>query len=96
MGLPLISAMPQFGKESVPQDDLVTASPIYQTLLGMTGGQAGQNADMTAASNTQFGQALSFLQPGGGLNPQQAGQFGPLVALMLSLQGGGMTPGGTS
>lgn len=95
--IPLISALPQFasqggganGPQQVP-DDLAAASPILQALLQQTGGAQGtQNVNSLVAANPQFGQALSFMSPGGGLNPGQAQQFGPLFALMMSLQGGG-------
>ena len=71
-------------------DDLIAGSPILQALVGSTGGQTGlQNTDSLIAANPAMGQALSFMSPAGGLNPMQSQQFGPLFALMMSLQGGG-------
>lgn len=93
--VPLISAMPQFGAAAKAPDDLASASPVLQALLSQTGGTSGmQNVNSMAAMNPQMGQILSLMSPGGGLNPQQASQFGPLFAMMMSLQGGGSgTPG---
>jgi hypothetical protein len=86
--IPLISAMPGMGGGTQVPDDLAASSPIFQALLGSTGGQAGlQNTDSLIAANPAMGQALSFMSPGGGLNAQQSSQFGPLFALMMSLQG---------
>ena len=86
--IPLISAMPQFGGPPVAQDDLAAASPIYQALLAQTGGNL-QNVNSLAASQPSFAPALSMMTPGGGLNPQQASQFGPLFGLLMSLMGPG-------
>jgi hypothetical protein len=76
------------GGTQVP-DDMAAASPILQALLSSTGGGAGlQNTDSLIAANPAMGNALSLMSPGGGLSPQQSQQFGPLFALMMSLQGG--------
>lgn len=91
--IPLISAMPAMGGGAQSPDDLASASPIFQALLSGSGGPQGlQNVNSMAASNPAFGNALSLMSPGGGLSPMQAQQFGPLFALMMSLQGG-QTPG---
>lgn len=82
-----IGAIPMFG-QSTPPDDLISSNPIYQALLSSTGGQPN-NLDAMASSNPQYGAALGLMNPGGGLNPQQAQSFGPLFALLMSLQGGG-------
>ena len=59
-----------------------------------TGGMKGaQNVNALGASNPEMGNMLSMMSPSGGLNPQQASQFGPLFALLMSLQGGGMAGG---
>jgi len=84
--VPLISALPQFG-QAQPNDPLAAASPIFQTLLSQTGGNL-TNVNSLAASNPQFGNALSLLGPPGGLNQQQSAQFGPLFGLIMSLFGG--------
>jgi hypothetical protein len=84
--IPLISAMPQFGQAPVSQDDLASASPMYQALLAQTGGNL-QNVNALAASQPSFAPALSLMTPGGGLNPSQAAQFGPLFGLLMSLWG---------
>ena len=81
--IPIISALPQFGAP-VAQDDLAAASPIYQALLAQTGGNLG-NTDALAASQPNFAQPLALM--GGGLNPQQSAQFGPLFGLLMSLYG---------
>jgi hypothetical protein len=91
--IPIISAMPQFGSSSVAPDDLAASSPVYQSLLAQTGGNT-QNLDAMAAMNPQLGNMVSLMSPGGGLNMQQASQFGPLFAMLMSLQGGGMPQGG--
>lgn len=89
-GIPLISAMPQFSSAATPPDDLTAASPNLQALLSQMGGPQGtHNLDAMGASSPQFGQMLSLMSPGGGLNPQQASQFGPLFALLMGMQGGG-------
>lgn len=89
--IPTISAMPQFSG-GAPQDNLAAASPIYQALLAQTGGNL-QNVNALAASQPSFAPALSLMTPGGGLNPVQASQFGPLFGLMMSLWGqGGQRP----
>jgi hypothetical protein len=76
-------------------DDMASASPILQALLSQSGGQQGlQNTDSLVAANPFMGQALSLMSPGGGLSPQQSQQFGPLFALMMSLNGGQPNPGG--
>lgn len=92
--IPLVAALPQFSQAAAPQDDLISASPIYRALLSQTGGTTGmQNVNKLGALNPQWGQMLSFMSPGGGIGPQQAQQFGPLFALLMSLQGGGAMPG---
>jgi hypothetical protein len=88
---PLIAALPQFGGGQGSQDQLVASSPVYQALLSQTGGNL-QNVNSLAASQPGFGQALSLMSPGGGLNPAQANQFGPLFGLLMSLYGQ-QTPG---
>jgi hypothetical protein len=90
----MIGALPQFSGLT-PPDDLAAASPTLQSLLTSSGGPSGlKNVDSMAAANPQLGQILSLMSPGGGLNQSQAAQFGPLFALMMSLQGGGQpTPG---
>jgi hypothetical protein len=91
-----MAAAVQFGAPQA-SDEQVASNPILEALLSQTGGQQGlQNVNSMAAANPQFGDALSQMSPGGGLNPQQASQFGPLFALMMSLQGGGgqQTPQG--
>lgn len=86
--VPIISALPQFNTARAP-DDLAAASPTLQALLAGTGGIKGtQNVNALGASSPELGQLLSLMSPGGGLNPQQASQFGPLFALLLSLQSG--------
>lgn len=81
-----MAAAVQFGAS----DEQIASNPILEALLSQTGGTQGlQNVNSMAAANPQFGNALSQMSPGGGLNPQQASQFGPLFALMMSLQGGG-------
>jgi hypothetical protein len=89
--VPLISALPQFGSQT-PPDDLAAANPIFQALLSSTGGNL-KNVDSLAASQQGYGQALSLMSPGGGLSPQQGAQFGPLFGLIMSLMGGQQTPG---
>jgi hypothetical protein len=90
--VPLISALPQFNAGLAAPDDLAAASPIYQALLAQTGGNL-QNVNSLAASQPNFAPALSLMGPGGGLNPAQASQFGPLFGLLMSLWGqGGQTP----
>lgn len=80
--------MPGMGGGPQVPDDLAASSPILQALLGSTGGPTGaQNTDSLIAANPALGSALSFMSPAGGLNPQQSSQFGPLFALMMSLQG---------
>lgn len=95
--VPLISALPQFGEAVKTPDSLASASPIFQALLSSVGGGKGlQNVNSLAAANPQFGSSLSMMSPGGGINPQQAAQFGPLFGLLMSLFGGGQqqpTPG---
>ena len=92
--IPLVAALPQFSQAQSQQDDLVSASPIYRALLSQTGGTTGaQNVNSLGALNPQVGNMLSLLSPGGGIGPQQAQQFGPLFALLMSLQGGGGLPG---
>lgn len=87
-GSPLISGLPQFGA-AAPPDDLVSASPGIQSLLSSVGGPHGLgNLDAMAAANPQMGSLMSLLGPAGGISPQQAQQFGPIFALMMSLQGG--------
>jgi hypothetical protein len=77
--------MPQFSGQA-PQDDLAASSPVYQALLAQTGGDLG-NVDSLGASQPSFAPALSLMSPGGGLNPAQAMQFGPLFGLLMSLSG---------
>ena len=90
--VPIISALPQFGGgQGTSQDQLASSSPVYQALLAQTGGDL-QNVNSLAASQPGFGQALSLMNPGGGLNPAQANQFGPLFGLLMSLYGQ-QTPG---
>lgn len=84
--VPLISAMPQFNPGT--RDDLAASSPVYQALLAQTGGKLG-NVNSLAASQPSFAPGLALMGPGGGLNPAQASQFGPLFSLMMALQGGG-------
>lgn len=67
-------------------DDLIAANPAFQSVMSQTGGQPDVNS--LAASNPQLGSLFSLMSPGGGLNPQQAQQFGPIFALLMSLQGG--------
>lgn len=78
--------MPQFGGPPVAQDDLASASPVYQALLAQTGGNL-TNTDALAASQPGFANSLSLMSPGGGLNPAQSAQFGPLFGLLMSLYG---------
>lgn len=83
--IPIISALPQFsGTQS--NDALASASPIYQALLSQTGGYLG-NTDALAASQPGYASSLALMSPGGGLNPAQAQQFGPLFGLLMSLYG---------
>ena len=89
--IPLISALPQFSGAPVAQDDLASSSPMYQALLAQTGGNL-RNTDALAASQPGFAPALSLMTPGGGLNPAQSAQFGPLFGLLMSLWGQGGTP----
>jgi hypothetical protein len=95
--IPLISAMPQFSESAKAPDSLAAASPIFQALLSQSGGPQGlQDVNSLASAQPQFAPALSLMSPGGGLNPQQASQFGPLFGLLMSLFGGGQqqpTPG---
>ena len=87
--IPLIASLPQFSSQANQPDDLASASPGLQALLSQTGGwQGSQNVDAMAASNPQWGSVFSQMTPPGGLNPQQAGQFGPLFQLLMGLQGG--------
>lgn len=80
----IISALPQFNQ---PQgnDALAASSPSYQALLSQTGGDTS-NLNSLAASNPAMASVLSLMNPQGGLNPQQAAQFGPLFSLLFSLQ----------
>ena len=88
LGMPMIGAMPQFNAGQNSPDDIASASPVLQALLSQTGGwQGSQNVDAMAANNPQWGSMLSMMQPPGGLNTQQASQFGPLFAMLMSLQG---------
>lgn len=88
--IPLIAALPQFSSSGNSPDDVAASSPALQALLSQTGGWQGtQNPNSLAAANPQMGNLLSLMSPPGGLNPQQANQFGPLFALLMSLQGGG-------
>lgn len=79
--------MPQFGTQANAPDDLIAASPAYQSLLSATGGNL-TNPNSLAASQPGFAPALSFMSPQGGINPQQGGQFGPIFGLLMSLMGG--------
>jgi len=91
--IPLISVMPGLGASTAP-DDLVSGSPILQALLSGTGGMKGlENVNSFGAMSPEMGQALSFMSPGGGLNPQQASQFGPMFGLLMSLMGNGQQGG---
>lgn len=90
--VPIISAMPQFSGAGNSNDQLAAANPIYQALLSQTGGDL-QNVNSLAASQPNFAPSLSLMSPGGGINPGQAQQFGPLFGLLMSLYGqGGQQP----
>ena len=57
-----------------------------QALLSGTGGMKGlENVNSFGAMSPEMGQALSFMSPGGGLNPQQASQFGPMFGLPVTV-----------
>lgn len=86
--IPIVSAMPQFSAAGNSNDQLASASPIYQALLSQTGGDLG-NVNSLAASQPSFAPSLSLMSPGGGINPGQAQQFGPLFGLLMSLYGQG-------
>lgn len=80
--------MPQFSQTPTSPDDLAVNYPGIQALLSQTGGWRGtQNVDALAASHPQFGQLMSMFQPAGGINPQQAANYGPMFALLMGLQG---------
>lgn len=81
---PLISVLPQFNQPQ-SNDALAASSPAYQALLSQTGGNTS-NTDALAASNPGLASMMSLMSPPGGMNPQQAAQFGPLFSLLFSLQ----------
>jgi hypothetical protein len=86
--IPIISALPQFSGAGNSNDSLAAASPVYQALLAQTGGNLG-NVNELAASQPNFAPSLSLMSPGGGINPMQSQQFGPLFGLLMSLYGQG-------
>lgn len=91
--IPLVSALPQFGGGG-SQDSLFTAVPALQNLVSSTGGPQGLgNVNSLAAANPQMAAILSLMSPPGGLNPQQAQQFGPMFGLIMALNGMTGQPG---
>lgn len=93
MSVPLISALPQFNPQGQGNDLLAASNPMFQQLLTAAGGNLG-NIDALSSSQPGFGSQLSLMSPAGGINPQQAQQFGPIFGLLMSLMGG-QQPQGT-